>query len=91
MLADCGVLIDPHTAAGVSVAGAKADPAVPMIVLATAHPAKFPAAVAEATGVAPGLPAWLDGLLERTERFAVLPSELEMVEDYVNRHSRAAR
>ena len=91
MLADCGVLIDPHTAAGVSVAELKSDPAVPMIVLATAHPAKFPAAVAEATGVAPGLPAWLDGLLERTESFAVLPSELEMVEDYVDRHSRAAR
>jgi len=60
-------------------------------VLATAHPAKFPTAVAEATGVAPELPARLHGLMERPESFAVLPSELEMVEDHIARHSTAAR
>ena len=65
---------------------------VPMVVLATAHPAKFPAAV-EASHAAstPALPEWLGGLMAREERFTVLPSELKMVEDYIGRHSRAVR
>ncbi len=90
-LAGTGYLLDPHSATAVHVADRFADPGVPMVVLATAHPAKFPAAVAEASGVAPELPAWLHGLMERPESFAVLPSELEMVEDHIARHSRAVR
>jgi len=90
-LAGTGYLLDPHSATAVHVADRFADPGVPMVVLATAHPAKFPAAVAEASGVEPELPAWLHGLMERPESFAVLPSELEMVEDHIARHSRAVR
>ena len=83
-------LLDPHTATAVHVARLQKGDA-PMIVLATAHPAKFPAAVEAASGVVPALPAWLAGLMEREEKYTVLPSELKMVEDHISRHTRAAR
>ena len=54
-------------------------------------PAKFPAAVEKASGVAPNLPAWLDGMMQREEQYVVLPSELKMVEDHISRRARAAR
>jgi threonine synthase len=86
-----GYLLDPHTAAGVRVAKHQPSSATPMIVLGTAHPAKFPAAVEAACGIAPALPAWLAGLMERQEKFTVLPSDLKMLEDYVGQRARAAR
>ncbi|MER9235195.1 threonine synthase [Mesorhizobium sp. M0622] len=90
-LAASGYLLDPHTAAAVHVAAGKAAGEVPMVVLGTAHPAKFPAAVEAASGVSPALPAWLDGLMTAEEKYTVLPSDLKMVEGYVGRHTRAAR
>lgn len=83
-------LLDPHTATAMHVARQHAGDA-PMVVLATAHPAKFPAAVEEASGIHPALPAWLEGLMEREERFTILPSALEIVEDHISRLARAAR
>jgi threonine synthase len=91
VLEEDGYLLDPHTATAVKVARGAADPKVPMVVLATAHPAKFPAAVQQASGVSPQLPAFLSDLMERKEKFAVLPSDPKMLEDYVMRHTRAAR
>ncbi|MBZ9894887.1 MULTISPECIES: threonine synthase [unclassified Mesorhizobium] len=90
-LAASNYLLDPHTAAAVHVAAGKASNAVPMVVLGTAHPAKFPAAVGAASGVLPALPAWLGGLMTSEEKYTVLPSDLKMVEDYVSRRARAAR
>jgi threonine synthase len=79
-----GVLLDPHTAVGVHAArNVRRDPAVPMVVLATAHPAKFPDAVERATGVRPALPAHLADLFDRPERTALLPNDLGAVEAYV--------
>ncbi len=67
-------LIDPHTAVGLAVAEKEIrDPAIPMIVLGTAHPAKFPEAVEAACGVRPGLPDWLSDLPERPERVTPMP------------------
>jgi threonine synthase len=86
-----GYLLDPHTATAVKVAREKADPKAPMVVLSTAHPAKFPAAVREASGITPALPAFLADLMERKENFTVLPSDPKMLEDYVMRRTRAAR
>jgi threonine synthase len=83
-------LADPHTATALHVAAQHGDPTVPMIVLSTAHPAKFPSAVEAASGIKPALPAWLDGLMERSEKYVTLPSALNMVEDYIGRHARAA-
>jgi threonine synthase len=85
-----GYLLDPHTAAAVHVAREAKGP-TPMVILGTAHPAKFPAAVEAACGVVPALPEWLSGLMEREERFTVLPSDLKMVEDHIVAHARAAR
>jgi threonine synthase len=84
--------VDPHTAIGLAVAEKEArDPLVPMVVLSTAHPAKFPEAVAAACGVTPALPDWLADLPQRAERVTVLPADQVAVECYVAQASRAAR
>lgn len=66
-LAQTGELLCPHSAVGVNVAHEHQND-VPMITLATAHPAKFPDAVAEACGVHPELPERMSDLFERPER-----------------------
>jgi threonine synthase len=91
LLEKSGYLADPHTAIGIKVARDFAgDSAVPMVVLSTAHPAKFPDAVQAASGVDPALPAWLGDLMTRPEKFDVLPSDLKMLEDHIDRRTRAA-
>jgi threonine synthase len=85
-------LIDPHTAVGLAVAEKETrDPAVPMIVLGTAHPAKFPEAVEAACGVRPGLPDWLSDLPERPERTTAMPVDQAAIEKFILAASRAAR
>lgn len=79
-----GALLDPHSAIGVAAGAAKRfEPSVPMVSLATAHPAKFPDAVEQATGIRPPLPAHLADLMERTERFDVLANDLAAVQGFV--------
>jgi threonine synthase len=81
-----GVTIDPHTAVGVAAARAtRRDPDVPMICLATAHPAKFPDAVEAATGERPELPEHLADLFDRPERYDELPNDTAAVAAYVRR------
>ncbi|HEX3442152.1 MAG TPA: threonine synthase [Pseudolabrys sp.] len=83
---------DPHTAVGLAVAEKETrNPSVPMVVLSTAHPAKFPDAVKAACGIEPALPDWLGGLYARTERVTVLPADQGAVERFVSSASRAAR
>ncbi len=91
--ADCGVLLDPHTAVAVHAArkALAHDPATPMVALATAHPAKFGAAVEKATGQSPALPAHLAGLMDRPERFTVLANDQSVIEAFVRERARAAR
>ncbi len=75
-----GVLIDPHTAVGLGAALAcRADRAVPMITMATAHPAKFPDAVEAATGMRPPLPERLGDLFDRPERYDTIASDYDTV------------
>jgi threonine synthase len=81
-----GILVDPHTAVGIGAARAcRRDRDRPMVCLATAHPAKFPDAVEQATGVRPPLPEHLADLLDRPERYDVLPADLGAVQQYVER------
>jgi threonine synthase len=87
-IADCrkrfGETLDPHGAIGYAVAQRhRRDPAVPMVVLATAHPAKFPDAVQKATGERPRLPARLADLLDRTERVDGLPNHIEALKELI--------
>lgn len=91
VLDETGYLLDPHTAVGVHVASKFEKPQSPMVVLATAHPAKFPAAVKSASGIDPALPAWLADLMDREERFEVLPAELKAIESFVSKQARAVR
>jgi len=81
---ETGELIDPHSAIGVAAARAvPLDPDIAVVALATAHPAKFPAAVEKATGVRPAPPPALADLDRRPERFAVLPNDLGVVEAHI--------
>lgn len=83
---------DPHTAVALAVAEKEPrDPSVPMVVLSTAHPAKFPDAVKAACGVEPGLPDWLGDLTKRKERVTVLPADQTQIEKFVLAASRAAQ
>ncbi len=78
------MLIDPHTAIGLAAArGSDLPREIPIVTLATAHPAKFRDAVERATGQRPLMPARLGGLFEREERFASLPAEIGAIEAYV--------
>jgi len=84
--------VDPHTAVALAVAEKETrDPAVPMVVLSTAHPAKFPEAVKAACGFVPALPDRLADLTERKERVTVLPADQSAVERHITSVSRAAR
>lgn len=84
-----GYLLDPHTAIGVHVAGEQAASETPMVVLGTAHPAKFPDAVEAACGVRPELPAELQPMMTAEERQQVLPADQKAVEEHVETHARA--
>jgi threonine synthase len=86
-----GALIDPHTAVGLH-AGRKErrDTSIPLVAISTAHPAKFPEAVEEATGRRPALPSALADLFDRPERLAVLPNDLSQVQRFI-RERLAAR
>jgi threonine synthase len=79
--AACGYLADPHSAIG--IAAARALPCaggVPIVAMATAHPAKFPDAMEIATGHRPALPPRMADLFRREERFSVLPNDLQTIE-----------
>ncbi len=84
VLAATGQLVDPHTAVGIRAGRAcRLDPKTPLVTLATAHPAKFPDAVQQATGIRPPLPQRLADLFERPERCTVLPNDLAAVQRHI--------
>ncbi|MET4128957.1 threonine synthase [Roseovarius sp. MBR-6] len=78
-----GELLCPHSAVGVHVAEAHRRPGVPMITLATAHPAKFPAAVEAASGIHPPLPERMADLYEREERVTRVDNDLSAIETLI--------
>jgi threonine synthase len=81
---ETGRLIDPHTAVGLSAAlSLHSDGKVPVVVLATAHPGKFPEAIVKATGIAPPLPPRLQALYESSERVSVLPNDGAAVRSFI--------
>jgi len=85
---DCGEVIDPHTAIGLHAARAADLPRkIPVVTLATAHPAKFPDAVERATGQRPPLPSRVGDLFEREERCVDLPGDYAAVAAYVAEHA----
>ncbi len=93
VLKESGMLIDPHTAVGVHAArkALAHDPSTPMVALATAHPAKFGAAVEKATGRKADLPPHLAPIMDKPEKFTVLANDQAKVEAFVRERARAAR
>ena len=85
---NCGELIDPHTAIGLHAARQTDLPReVPVVTLATAHPAKFREAVERATGQRPSLPSRVGDLFDREERCADVPGDYAAIADYVTAHA----
>ena len=79
-----GHVIDPHSAIGLAAAqNADLDPAVPVVTLATAHPAKFPDAVERATGIRPSLPRRVGDLFDREEKYTKLPGTYDAVKSFI--------
>jgi threonine synthase len=85
---ECGEVIDPHTAIGLHAARAAELPReLPVVTLATAHPAKFRDAVERATGQRPSLPTRVGDLFDREERCTELPADYATVAAYVAEHA----
>ena len=82
-----GYLLDPHTAVGVEAGRRVRDASCPLICLATAHPAKFGAAVREAIGNDPELPPALRGIDTLAKRVQVLPAAIERIKAFVDQHA----
>jgi len=86
-----GYIADPHTAVGIGAARACRDGDrgvshdLPVVCMSTAHPAKFPDAVEQAIGVRPPLPAHLADLFDRSERYDVLPADLDVIRGHIER------
>lgn len=80
-----GIVIDPHTAVGMHAAqhALSRDPATPMVMMACAHPAKFPDAVRKATGIDPAMPPGLATVQGKAEHLTVLPCNLDKVRGYI--------
>ncbi len=81
---ETGLLIDPHSAVGIHVGRAvRRDGSAPLVALATAHPAKFPDAVEDATGIRPELPPSLANLFEREEHLEILANDPAAVQAFI--------
>lgn len=84
-LNETGEVVDPHTAVGLAAAARLRldDPTTPVVVLSTAHPAKFPEAVLAAAGVVQGVPRGAPDLSAKPERFDRLPADAAAVKAHV--------
>lgn len=82
-----GYTLDPHTAIGVRAGMTLQQKHIPMICLATAHPAKFPDTVVKATGSAPLQPEALKGMLDRPARCETMSADREQVKQFIQQHA----
>ena len=79
-----GRVIDPHTAVGAAAAMKMAAASSPVVVLSTAHPAKFPDAVTESIGTPPQAPPRLAGLADRAENYVVSAPEASLIKQIIS-------
>jgi threonine synthase len=89
LLEETGMLVDPHTA--VAVAASREESGLgstPMVVLSTAHPAKFPEAVERACGRVPEQPERLRLRLGQHERCAMLPNDFSAIASFIDTNAR---
>jgi len=85
-----GYVLDPHTAVGVHAASKLQQKNIPMICLATAHPAKFGDTVKTAIGTEPEIPEAIAGLFDKPTRCATLAADRETIKSYIKQNSLAA-
>ncbi|HZY08118.1 MAG TPA: threonine synthase, partial [Ilumatobacteraceae bacterium] len=84
-----GMLVDPHTAVALGVVERlRSSLRGPVVTMATAHPAKFPDAVEQATGIRPPLPPQLADLMDRPEFVTELPNDLGAAQKFVEERVR---
>jgi threonine synthase len=88
-LNETGELIDPHTAVAVAALERARDIDGPVVIMSTAHPAKFPEAVGQVAGVTPELPRGVASLASKSERFDRLPADAETIKAYVRAFAEA--
>jgi len=87
---ELGYIADPHTAVGVAAsAREELGAGAAMVVLGTAHPAKFRDAVTRACGIAPEIPDRLMKRLRAEERYDVLANDYSALADYLSQRTRA--
>ena len=84
-----GILIDPHTAVAMKAAmeNMEANPATPMVILACAHPSKFPQAVQQAVGTKPPAVPRLVNVMEKAEHFMGIANDLDKVKAFINQNA----
>ncbi len=79
-----GIIIDPHTAVGLAAAQATHyDPEIPLVVLACAHPAKFPITVEKAIGKKPVMPDRLKAIMEKKERYETFDASTDKLKEFL--------
>jgi len=83
-----GILADPHTAIGLHVAREQHQDTAPMVVLSTAHPAKFADAVRDACSITPQLPLWYREDEAMPERVHYLANDVGLIKEFMMTHSR---
>ncbi|MEM8915342.1 MAG: threonine synthase, partial [Pseudomonadota bacterium] len=91
ILGETGMLVDTHTAIGIGAAKAELSARQiegPLVALACAHPAKFPDAVQEASGIRPELPPHLADLLDRKERSYEMSADIDEMKRFITGHAR---
>jgi threonine synthase len=80
-------VLDPHTAIGVKAAQQYRTAGVPMICLATAHPAKFGTVVENAIGIPPIVPDCLIGITDKPARCELMDADMQQVKDFVSKNA----
>jgi len=80
-------IVCPHTATGTIAAEKYRVKGRKMVVLATAHPSKFPDVVTESINVHPDLPPHLEGLLSKPEKYLKIPNDIDLIKNYIYQNS----
>ena len=76
------VILDPHTAVGYGVLNKISSEGI-NVVLATAHPCKFPEAINKAIGLKPNLPKELVYIMSAKENYDLIPNNLDKIKNYI--------
>jgi threonine synthase len=80
-------VLDPHTAVGVKAAQLHKTVGVPMVCLATAHPAKFGTVVEAAIGTPLHIPESLVGITDKSSRCELMDADTKKIQEFVAKNA----